>query len=526
MKFRPWLQGAGLALLYLLPLLSLYLAPGADAFYHQVMPITSLTRAALLDLLFLTLLLGAGLAWLNRRQSSLLRRLLWFPLIFITAIVTEHGIAMFFRNVSVGFQLPLWVGATPWFVLIAALALLLFARRYYDFAVKATEIFLMSAGFATLVVIPRLALMCFNHAPPEQVSFSHPIDSSWRPGEPRIVWMLFDELSYDQVFNHRQQGIDMPAFSRLREESVSFSQLAPAGIKTEDVIPSLLLGQPISGVTSNNRGELLWRSGAASDWRRFDPDATVFASARRQGWGTGVVGWYNPYCRLLAGTVDRCYWTDQEFAGGARFSRLSSQRSTFQNALNALPLASQIEDALTHPNPHRAHESDYQRLLQQAKSFIQDTDIRFAFIHLPVPHPPGIYPDPLAGGAEDYLGNLILADHALAELRTEIAKTAAASDTILIVSSDHSWRMGLWRGLPDWTQAEERASNHGQFDPRPVLMMHFPGQTQQTAKSIDRPVNAMIVHSLLLNTLAGKISKPEDMIDVVQAQEPETAAGY
>jgi hypothetical protein len=517
MKFRPWLQGAGLALLYLLPLLALYMAPGNDAFYHQVMPVTSLTRGALLDLLFLTLLLGAGFAWLGGRQSNLFRRVLWFPVIFVTALVSERGVAVFLRNVNMGFQLPGWAAYAPWLVLIAALALILFARRYYDLAVEAAKVFLMSAGIASLFVLPRLIYICFNHAPPEQASFSHPVNQPWRPGEPRIVWILFDELSYNQVFDHPQVGIHLPAFAQLQKESISFPQLRPAGLRTEDVIPSLFLGHTISEMTSNSQGWLMWRSGSTTGWRPFDSEMSLFSTARREGWGTGVVGWYNPYCRLLAATIDRCYWTDQEFAGGARFSHLSSQRTTLQNARDALPLVSQIENALGHSKPRPPHEIDYRRVLQQAKSLIQDTNIRFAFIHLPVPHPPGIYPDPLAGGAEDYLGNLILADRALAELRREIAKTAAASDTILIASSDHSWRVGEWRVGPGWTQAEERATNYGQFDDRPVLLVHFPGQTPQNAISINRQVGAMIVHSLLLDIFTGKITRPEDVNPAVQA---------
>ena len=171
----------------------------------------------------------------------------------------------------------------------------------------------------------------------------------------------------------------------------------------------------------------------------------------------------------------------------------------------------QIENALHHSGSNENHQRDYGRVLDQAKALIADENVRFAFVHLPVPHPPGIYPDPLNPGGEDYLGNLILADKALAELRDVIEKTASAKDTILIASSDHSWRVPIWRNTPLWTQAEERASNHGQFDDRPVLILHFPGQTAQSAISIDRPVSAMIVRSLLLDIFSRKINGPEDV---------------
>ena len=513
-KVQPWLEGAGLAMLYLLPLIAIFLAPGQNGFYHQVMPITSLTRGVVLDLLLMGFVLGAGLLWLSRMSSSAMRRWLWLPVLFLTAWVAERGVAEFFRNVSVGFALPGWAPRLPWIVLAAALLLLLIARRYYDFAVKAAEVFLASAGLAAVfVVLPQLVFACFNHAPPEQASFTRPVAQPWHPGQTRVVWLLFDELSYNQVFDHRQPGIDLPAFTRLKQESISFSQLVPTGNMTQLVIPSLLSGRVFTAITSNRRGELLWQSHEKTGWQKFDPETTVFAAARGQGWGTGVVGWYNPYCRILATTLDRCYWTYQEFTAGSRFSRLSSQKSTWENARDGLPFVPQMENAWQHTSSNESHKDDFRRVLEQAKSLVRDESIRFAFVHLPVPHPPGIFVDPLplAAGKEDYLGNLILADQALAQLRAALESTPASTDTILVVSSDHSWRVPWCRVAPGWTAAEEHATNGGQFDQRPVLLVHFPNQTPQQAESFDRPQSAMFVHALLLGIFAGRIGNMQDL---------------
>jgi sulfatase-like protein len=517
MKTRPWLEGGGLAMLYLLPLIAIFLSPGHGGLYHQVLPITSLTRGGLIDLLLLGFLLGLWLAWLGGTTSRLMQQLLWIPILFLTAWVTERGIAEYFHTVSVGIQVPAWASNVPWMVPAAALLLLLFSRKYYDFTIRATEVFLMSAGIATIfVILPRFVIETFNHAPPEQAAFAHPVRQSWHPGEPRVVWLLFDELSYDQLFDHRQPSINLPAFTRLKQESVSFSQLVPAGNLTELIIPSLFLGRTITEVKSNREGQLFWRSNSEMGWQNFQPEATVFAAARRQGWGTGVAGWYNPYCRLLATTLDRCYWTFQEFTGGGRFSHLSSEQSTLENARDGFPFVAQVERVLQHRPANESHEDDYRRVLKEAKSLIQDQSIRFAFIHLPVPHPPGIFPDPTpsGGGHDDYLGNLILADQALAELRTVISGTAAASDTILIVSSDHSWRVSIWRGMPGWTRAEEHASRAA-FDSRPVLMVHFSNQTPEQSDSIDRPQNAMILNTLLLDIFTGKVSNLQELKQAV-----------
>ena len=123
------------------------------------------------------------------------------------------------------------------------------------------------------------------------------------------------------------------------------------------------------------------------------------------------------------------------------------------------------------------HTSDLQALLPQAEALIRDQSIGFVFIHLSVPHPPGIY-DRRPGTHRvtgTYIDNLALADRTLSQLMATLNATALADKTAVIVCSDHSWRVPLWRPTPQWSKEEEIASQ-GRFDQRPVLMIHYPGQ--------------------------------------------------
>jgi hypothetical protein len=76
-----------------------------------------------------------------------------------------------------------------------------------------------------------------------------------------------------------------------------------------------------------------------------------------------------------------------------------------------------------------------------------------------------------------------------------------ASKTTVIVCSDHSWRLAIWRPTALWTKEEEEAS-HGQFDPRPVLMIHYPGQ--QAEHDITAPFEEIRIHQLLEYMLRGE----------------------
>ncbi|HEY3990636.1 MAG TPA: sulfatase-like hydrolase/transferase [Acidobacteriaceae bacterium] len=510
MKARSWLQGGGLAMLYLLPPLAEFLSPARRNFYHQLLPVTTLTRAMLIDLLVLGVLAGIAFTLLDRAAPRI-RQILWLPVFFATAWIVARDISTSMRDPMLRGHLLRLVPYAPGVALVVCAALLLFTPRVYDDCVRIAAVILAAGGIAVLlVIIPRLVVACFSRAPREQASFTRPVTNPWRPGETRVVWILFDELSYRQAFEHPQPGIDLPAFKKLAAESVTFSQLSPVGYETERIIPALISGKPVVDVEGDANGRMLLRRSAKAPWQRFDQNSTIFAAAKLQGWGTGVAGWYNPYCRVLDTVLDRCYWTFSQSVAGELFSKLSSHQSTWDNARGGLPLAARFETLWNHAPHNQALHEDYNNILHAGEALIQDPDIRLAFIHMPVPHPPGLFRNPSGDHEFDYLGNLMLSDQAMAQFLNAVAASPSAANTVLIISSDHSWRVPLWRGVPGWNSDEERASDGGVFDQRPVLMVRFPGQTK--AVDISRPESAMIVHRLVMDLIQGKARTPEEWI--------------
>lgn len=519
-KTRVWLQGAGLAMLYLLPPFAEFLSPARRNFYHQLLPVTTLTRGMLIDVLLLGLLAGAGFVVLNSFTPRV-RNFLWLPVLSAASWIVARDISTSLSNPVMRGHLLALTPYVPLAVLVLAISLLLLAPRIYSYFVRGAAVILAAAGIAlVLVILPQLVIACFSRVPREQSSFARPVNEGWKPGELRVVWILFDELSYRQALERRQPGIDLPAFTKLAAQSVTFSQLRPVGYETERIIPSLLLGRPVADVSGDANGNLLLRYASDKTWEYFDQDATMFAAAQRQGWGTGIAGWYNPYCRILNRVLDHCYWTFNQSVAGELFSRLSSRQSTWQNARDGLPLAARFQRLWHHSPPNQALHADYRNLLNAGEALIRDPDIRLAFIHMPVPHPPGLFRNPSVPGEEgfDYLGNLLLADRALAKFLGSIATGPAAANTVVIVSSDHSWRVPLWRGEANWTQAEERATDGGVFDQRPVLMVRFPGQN--TPEHVDHPQSEMIVHDLLLDLIAGRIRTSQDWLATLPGRMP------
>ena len=257
------------------------------------------------------------------------------------------------------------------------------------------------------------------------------------------------------------------------------------------VIPSLLQGGPIAAFKSNRRRRAALRNlQRRRRWQHFDPHATLFAAAQSLGWGTGVAGWYNPYCRILAAVLDRCYWTYHDFAGGLGSAAFQRTGRSAECARRLCRSYRRLKTRLSTQIPPNSHKRDYHRSSRmRSEALIR----RYG-------HPLCVYPFACATSAGhlsrsrsaaaglDYLGNLILADQTLAQLRAVIAKTACCRGH----DSHRLLRSFLaCAALAQTCRAGPRPRSAPPMGassiPRPVLMVHFPGQTQPDAESINRP---------------------------------------
>lgn len=500
---RCWLEGAGAAILLAPGLLWSELSRTHIDLYHRLLPLTTVQRALAVDLVALSLLAMIVIRLLDPLRSKsrplLLLWALWFALL-AARLVAGLIVA----------QLLWWQQITTLRVFLLVLVLALFvwllSPRVWSRTVQVLRFGILLLGFCIFWMVPMLVSASLVHQPWDQPSFQKPLAAA-PAAHPRIVWLLFDEMSYDQVFGHRWPGLQLPSLDRLRAESVTFSAIQPDGYFTEDVIPSLLLGQPIDDVRGTPSGWMIYRSGKQAPWRRFDGTQTLFEDALRAGWTTGAIGSWNPYCRILQDQLDFC-WMDMPPLP----DHLSRSRSTFGNVL--APLAAnwtRLSSGHAVPPSGSASSLDSLGAVRAARALIADPQIDLCFLHLPLPHPPGDYNRTTGkiGPGGSYIDNLALSDRILGQLLTDIAQTPAAGRTTLLLSSDHSWRTFIWRDSFGWTHEDELASDHGKFDPRPMLMVRFPGQT--TAAGVSRPVPLLAMHDLIEKMIAGQIGNRQQL---------------
>jgi Sulfatase len=344
--------------------------------------------------------------------------------------------------------------------------------------------------------------------------------------KPRIIWILLDELSYQQVYEQRFPGLHLPAFDQLADQSTVLTHVVPAGTFTEYVIPSLMNGLPADKIRVSADGRQLFLHNPKNDiWTPFDAHQTVFQDALEKGYTTAVAGWYNPYCRILSQVLDDCFWTNHVGEAGGMIPSQPIVWNAGQFAVRRLVLLlsrlsltahsseSQIQDA-------QFHQMDYRDLSTASDELLTNPSINFVFLHMPIPHPAGIYDRNKAAFTTDrssYIDNLALADQYLSHIRALLQQSGEWDSTAVVVMGDHSWRTKLmWQQASTWTTEDEAASRGGQFDDRPAYIVKLP--KQQKPARIDDRFDAVRTRALLDGIITNSIKTPEDLATWVRQQ--------
>jgi len=493
------LEGCGAGILLMFRYFWLHLSPVHVDLYHRLLPMNTVYGAVAIDVVMMCFVCTIGL-WLLNRFDAKGRTLAWT--VVATILITQTwAFFVWLGDINVHLIKPVWLALI---CLGTGVALWLRQKALYQRAVQAGRAVLALLGVCIVWILPQLVYMAIHREPHDVRSFLRPVSAAQIP-QRRVIWILFDELSQDQTFDHRQPGMFLPALDRFRSRSVMFSDINPTGFYTELVVPSLLWGHAIVDERSDLSGNLYVKA-SARGWQAFPADKSIFADAQQNGWSTGIAGWYNPYCRTYGPWLNWCAWSLHSVIPG----NYLQGKSLWWN-VNA-PLVRTESKLMGHkyrtPSSAEIHSADYVELMQWSHQLIDDESIGFIFLHLPLPHPGGFYDRKTGklGVNGSYLDNLALTDKTLAQLMEWIGQTRLASKTTVVICSDHSWRVGLWRASPMWTKEDQQASD-GRFDPRPVLMVHFPNET--TPEVISQSFPAIKEHALIELLLKNSLSTDE-----------------
>jgi hypothetical protein len=257
------------------------------------------------------------------------------------------------------------------------------------------------------------------------------------------------------------------------------------------------LGRIVTDVSYTADNRYLIQTEDDPHWERFNAQASLFGMANQQGLTTSIVGWYIAYCPVFAGIATECYWSneDAQDRGPTQLDASYAENVWF-------PLRILVEQIVS---PRRAwadvaawnaegHIESVKDVSQHALQTIDSSNADIIYLHIPAPHPPAFWDRRTGtyafGGS--YLDSLDFSDRLLGQILDRLEAQPRWAATTLIVHGDHSWRTEMWRPLPGWNAEDERISHGGQFEPRPLLMIHQPGQ--QSAATVAKPTSLMFVH--------------------------------
>jgi len=483
-------QAWGFASILLLPNYIDLTSSTGDARMRFPTPLTKIALAHLTDFVIVAVVFGGLMALLRRLKAW--PKIRWALMALLPAF-------LFVRNLNVfPIDVPTAVVISLSLIWIATVAALMW--RAPSIAKKLGQAgSAVLAGFVVFGLVMNWQLVRAAIWRPGLQAYATPIPEQ-RASKPRLVWVLFDELSYQQSFAERDPTLQLPNLDRVRAQSTAYTDMTPIAYRTTRVVPSLLLGRMVTDVVYTNDNRYLVQIDGSPQWQQFDASASLLGMAKEHGVTTSIVGWYVAYCPIFAGVATECYWSndDTQDRGPTWLDASFAENVWF-------PLRIMVEQYVAPAKAWKdtanwnsqGHIRSVKDVSRHALETLASSQADLIYLHLPAPHPPAFWDRRTGtfGYGGSYLDGLDYSDRLLGKMLDILEAQPRWAATTLIVQGDHSWRTQMWRPLPGWSAEDERASHGGKWDPRPVLLIHDAGQ--QKPERVAAPTSLMYVHDFV-----------------------------
>ncbi|MEW6130845.1 MAG: sulfatase-like hydrolase/transferase [Acidobacteriota bacterium] len=449
-------------------------------------------------------------------QTALLRSVGYFNLTELRALGTliTASTALLLKH-RLRYGIGIFAGAIFWLaikteflialtILLIAVSLVFIWLRHH--IVKVTPVL-------TLILFPFFIWTSAQGIYLMSKSFTHPqaTRNAAAPSSQRVVWIVFDGLDYSQSFGKRAATLNLPAFDGLRQQAVSAKNAYPPAGFTLMSIPALFTGRLVSKVRPASPADMLINFDGANESQSLAAESTVFSDAYELNYRTALAGWAIPYHRIFGKQLTSGF--GQEVRDE---NLLHNMWGHFRRAIENLPGFPGLKamDSMQNKWERQEHCNGYRNILQAAKPMAANSDYGLVFIHLPVPHPPGIYDREKAAFELDeescYLDNLALADKALGAVREAMEDAGEWDKSTVIVSSDHWWRPYIWKPTPYWTKADDEVIESVEnVDHRIPFMVKLPGQ--KVSMEYEPAFNTVLTRNFIATLLRNQLHSAENV---------------
>lgn len=263
--------------------------------------------------------------------------------------------------------------------------------------------------------------------------------------EDNILVILFDELSYDYLYENGKIKREYENFRSLSLISDNYHKAFSPGDSTLAAIPGLIMGKSFEGITMEY--DQIYEITKKQETEILAIDANnLFAYAKKAGYRTFCFGPYLHYCALFGKWLDGC----RSFSV-YNYGNLSNEFKFYNPILTTIVL-------LPYQFPYGFLKNPVYSLWKKnitEQSFaltmeaINSSEPFFIFVHFYSPHLPftfdkdGFYKNrrPFLQNHENYFKELGYTDKLLGNLIVELKRNGKFNNTTIVVLADHNYRI-------------------------------------------------------------------------------------
>lgn len=380
---------------------------------------------------------GIGMA-LSRWPWSRQRRLheLGLLLGLIAAVLSQFPALN--KNPSILRATLLWIGVG----LIVSVAWKKWPNRLAGFA--------RAACLVMLPLVPILFFQMLMWKPWDVREFSSPPAPAEEKGKtrPLVVMVIFDEWSWFRLAPGGVPGEAFPNLRRLAGKSVMVREARSAGWATRYAIPRLVF--QANGEIVPGNGAASWKD--SSGQRPSVEVPSLFDSLHQRNYRSSVIGFYINYRGLLGADAPNRVWS----------LPYAYKRTTWTSEVGLMLMRNlqhwtdPLSQALWPPLSSMVYSQSWVYLLSTMKqsalhALASEPDNTFLLIHLPLPHAPFIFDqrgnfrgqyqgERMSDDSAGYERHLRYTDRVLGEMLDTLERAGRLDNSLLVVTSDHSWR--------------------------------------------------------------------------------------
>jgi hypothetical protein len=472
----------------------------------------------MLDVLLLAALFWASYAFARRQRQGLLLAIARWGFLYVAFAALDGFRRQFYGPLTAPALIA--VVGKPAFI-----ALLVGASFLIVFTLARHSRRVISIARAIVLILSPFALMTFSQTAWSLVK-SRPANAAEKNRSAadagknilpatRVLWLIFDELDYHAAFAARPSSVELPELDRLRAESIVATNAYPPAKWTMLSLPALVTGRLVADARPSSYDELAVTFDGASEPAPWSAQPNVFSRARAIGGSAAVVGWYHPYCRVIGSDLSRCSFTVVANETDRLSQRVSqSMIEHFRTLGRAAPVIREVlpESLKVGKRWEATYIESLKRIGQDSAAAAADGALSLVMVHFPAPHFPCQYDrrkdDFTFEGGCNYFDNLELVDRTFGDIRRAMERAGWWNDTVVLLSSDHWWRVDIWPKNQSWTEEEQAVKSNGADHRVPFILK----LKRQKGNIIYQPsFNTVLSQDLLLALLRGELLEPPDV---------------